>query len=136
MLTNPPIKDNLNPTLWHYWNQSVRHTDIMRILISKQKQCNLLSIMWIFRLLSFHEPFPILVKRDTWPKKEIVKEKKQKAYKLNNLFPNYIGLITFLNGIKFKVVHFFNVNVSIYINYISTFMYVYTYRKMDLCMFI
>lgn len=37
MLTNPPIKDNLNPTLWHYWNQSVRHTDIMRILISKQK---------------------------------------------------------------------------------------------------
>lgn len=78
----------------------------------------------------------MLVKRDTWPKKEIVKEKKQKAYKLNNLFPNYIGLITFVNGIKFKIVHFFNVNIFTHFNYISTCMYVYTYRKMDTYVYI
>ena len=41
-----------------------------------------------------------------------VKQKKQEAYKLNNLLLTVLCLATLVNGIEFKTVHFFSVNVS------------------------
>ena len=41
-----------------------------------------------------------------------VKQKKQEAYKLNNLLLTGLCLARLVNGIEFKMVQFFSVNVS------------------------
>ena len=55
---------------------------------------------------------PLLnVSQNTHSPRMKVKQKKQ-AYKLNNLLLTVLCLATLVNGIEFKTVHFFSVNVS------------------------
>lgn len=56
---------------------------------------------------------PLLnVSKNTHSLKMKVKQKKQEADKLNNLLLTVLCLATLVNGIEFKTVHFFSVNVS------------------------
>lgn len=70
------------------------------------------------------------MKRHLWPKKETVRQKKQENYKLSNPFSNYLGLTTLVNSIKFKIVYFFNMNVSYTI--IKVYIHKYRHRNMTI----
>ena len=60
-----------------------------------------------------HFKNPLLnVSKNTHSLKMKVKQKKQEADKLNNLLLTVLCLATLVNGIEFKTVHFFSVNVS------------------------
>lgn len=72
----------------------------------------------------------MLVKRHLWPKMKTVRQKMQENYKLSNLFSNYLGLTTLINSIKFKIVYFFNMNVSY--TMIKVYIHKYRYRNMTI----